>query len=178
MDDFGVRPAVSQALFRAQQQLRGTLRDSLRAGIVLGQVLCMAKQQCRHGEFGLWVNRHFEGTDRMARNYMSLAHQFPHPDQVPTLSLREALRLMGGKREPQSAAAVTENDRVTPHTAEVVIGKLALMAETLNSMTEAVEAEGFTPCSVNIKKIRTLRAHAARVRSHFAAQARTQTTIG
>jgi len=108
---------------------------------------------------------------------MLLWREYPDPASVPNMSLREALRLVGGKREGR-AQADTANDRVTAHTAELMVRGLTAMEETLRFMAGAVEAEGFTRHSANVRKIRTLRGRVANARSHFVRQLPSEALIG
>jgi hypothetical protein len=64
--------------------------------IEIGAMLMEVKATLPHGEFGPWIRKHCEFTDRTARNYMKLAKAVPALDdanrqRVSDLSLRGAL---------------------------------------------------------------------------------------
>lgn len=65
--------------------------DALAHALEAGRLLSEVKMQLRHGEFGLWLGEHFEGSDRTARTYMQLAAAPEQERQrVADLSLRQA----------------------------------------------------------------------------------------
>ena len=88
---------LARQVFARQLELRGRFRDSLRVGVTVGHLLSRAKEICPHGEFQKWLKEHFEGSARHAQRLMTLAHEYPRPEDIPTLSLREALRLIAGR---------------------------------------------------------------------------------
>lgn len=47
--------------------------DAVAHAFRAGELLLEVKTQLRHGEFGPWLEDHFEGSDRVARKYMQLA---------------------------------------------------------------------------------------------------------
>lgn len=166
MDDHGVSPEVRQAVFAAQLQLRSTLRDSLRVGVLLGQLLTEAKNQCRHGEFSAWLQDHFEGTPRHARNFMALAREYPDPDDVPALSLREALKLIAGKSERQRK--VFGHDRISETTINIVVDALHdIGADLQDRVLGALLAEGLTDTHEATKRAKKARAAVSALRTYL-----------
>lgn len=50
----------------------GLVRKTLEQGIRTGELLVQAKDQCRHGTWLPWLEKHFEGSVRVAQEYMRL----------------------------------------------------------------------------------------------------------
>ena len=93
-----VKPLDSLALIYNQKRRLGLegLRRSLQYFRDCGQVLIRAKAQVGHGHFSTWLAQHCDGSEREARRYMMLAHQWErltalaNRPRVSDLSLREA----------------------------------------------------------------------------------------
>jgi hypothetical protein len=66
-----------------------------------GEKLIEAKAQLEHGQFGRWVKRNFDISDRQARTYMAYAH-VQNGGALPFSSLRDFLRQTSKPRIPQS----------------------------------------------------------------------------
>jgi len=144
-DTHGVSPGVTARLRLAHGQLSARASDTLRVAVEVGHILTEARGQCRHGEWGQYVQAHYEGSQREAQRYMRLAAAYPSPDDVPDgLSLRQSLAaLTRGKRDE---APVTDNDRMTGDTAQAVAAAVGRMMEILDTEIVArLEMEGMTP---------------------------------
>lgn len=57
----------------------------------IGQMLLAIKGNLLHGEFGAWVDGHFEGSRSSAERFMRVAREYEDPSHVTDLSLRGAL---------------------------------------------------------------------------------------
>jgi hypothetical protein len=142
-DCYGIPPKLSQTIFIAQMELRGTFRDSLRVGVKLGHLLIDAKAVCRHGDFGKWLAAGFEGTARHAQRCMELARKYPTPEDVPNLSLREALRLLSGttKHEQQHF----RHERLSRDTVHDLLDRLPKLVDAVKcGIVQPLEMEGIT----------------------------------
>jgi len=168
VNNFGVPPAITAAVFRAQTALQGALRNSLAAGVKLGTALVTAKASCRHGDWGKYLKAHFSGSQRMAERYVLLAREWPDPQQVPQLSLREALALVGGKR-PKPQALQTENQRVTPRTAAAIATALNRAADLAERAQRLQLSEGLAKTAPTVKQTAALLRAVRRLHAVFAA---------
>ena len=119
-DDCGVSAELTEQVLRAEWQLRGQLRDSLRAGVTLGHLLQQAKGECRHGEWERWLKANYEGTSRHARRLVELSREYSDPNDVPAMSLREALcQLTKSQKADQDFAHDTPVTRHNPRVARL-----------------------------------------------------------
>jgi Protein of unknown function (DUF3102) len=57
----------------------GTFRKTLEHGIRCGELLAQAKEQCPHGTWLAWLAENFEGSARVAQEYMRL---YNHRDEI------------------------------------------------------------------------------------------------
>jgi hypothetical protein len=166
-DDHGVPPDINRRVFTAQTELRGAFRNSVRVGVRLGHALSMAKEACRHGEFRGWLKTHFtDGSARQAQRFMELGREYPDPEKVPPLSLREALRLIAGRKE----AGVTQlaHERLSQQTITAVsccLGEMQKIIET--KVVGQLEVEGVTSKHVTMKQARQIEGSIRRLRENL-----------
>jgi hypothetical protein len=69
-DQYGVPHELTAQITLRQAALADRLTGSLRTAVELGALLSEAKAQCRHGNWGTWLEA---GSGRMAQRYMALA---------------------------------------------------------------------------------------------------------
>lgn len=62
-----------ELLNRLHRECEQSYSNALEKAVDAGNVLISIKHSLRHGEFGTWLSEHFEGSDRVARQYMQLA---------------------------------------------------------------------------------------------------------
>jgi hypothetical protein len=162
-DEFGVPAELNSRVFAAQLRLRGAFRDSLREGVGFGALLANVKQLCRHGEWVNWLKRHYQGSPRHAQNLMRLAKAYPHPEKVPDLSLRRAIRLLppNGPREK----TVLARERLSGEPCDVM---LAVFPKVLKLIEERaispLELEGVTAQHPAMKAAKKLAVDVRRLR--------------
>ena len=142
-DEFGIPSELVQKILRTQWELREQFRDSLHVAVRLGHLLETARQQCRHGEWERWLKAHYEGTPRHARRLVELAKEYRNPDDVPSLSLREALRLIAGKSK--SEKKVFAHERLHRETVDRCLKGLKHREAVSRKIIRALEVEGLTP---------------------------------
>ena len=69
-----------------------------------GELLIQAKADCKHGEWGEWLDSNFHGSSRQAQRYMKVHQRWPEIEAKATrgsdFSLREGLKLLEAKKEP------------------------------------------------------------------------------
>lgn len=79
----------------AHRRAEGAAVSALEHAREAGEHLTRAKAQCRHGEWLPWLEANFEGTERTARNYITVARRWDelteNRQRVADLSLRAAL---------------------------------------------------------------------------------------
>jgi hypothetical protein len=168
-EDHGVPPEISRQVFASQNELRGAFRDSVRVGVRLGHALSAAKEACRHGEFIPWLKAHFDGSARQAQRFMELGREYPDPEKVPPLSLREALRLIaGGKGAERKPLA---HERLSRQTVAVVSRHLAEMLKLVEKKIIAqLEVEGVTGRHDAMKRARQIEGNLRRFRDSLRGQ--------
>ncbi len=177
-DTFGIPETLSSAIFSAQLELRGAFRDSLRVGVRLGHLLTQAKAACRHGEFGGWLKTHFDGSIREAQRFMELAREYPNPDDVPSLSLREALRLIRGKRRRQPEKHFA-HERLSPATIQTLLAMLMTMDEFCDeNIITSLEVEGVTSQHAAMKRAKTIKSDVRRFIEYLRADFRAHEQSG
>lgn len=88
--------------------------NTLHDAVEIGQLLLQAKSQCRHGEWGPWLDRHFDGSRRTANIYMRLARVFQGTllERHARASVREAVAMLTGQRLLTDAPRL---DTLTPN---------------------------------------------------------------
>ena len=57
----------------------GTFRKAVEHGIRAGELLAQAKEQCPHGAWLPWLEANFEGSVRVAQEYMRI---YRHRDEI------------------------------------------------------------------------------------------------
>ena len=166
-DNCGIPETLSQEVFSAQLELRGAFRDSLRVGVRLGHLLTEAKTVCRHGEFGRWLTEHFEGSTRQGQRFMELARAYPDPKDIPALSLREALRLIAGKRGKRNEKHFA-HERLSRGAVGELLKTLMAFAQTFQEEIITVwEVERVTPHHAAMKKARKIETAIRRFAEHL-----------
>ena len=162
-DDFGVPVELARQVFAAQTQLRGACRDSLRVGAALGGWLAKAKEACQHGQFLIWLGRHFEGVPRHAQRLMLLWKTYPDPETIPALSLDEALRWIAGKEAKEKT--VLAHERLSGETCAAMLATFPEVLELIeNRAIGALELEGVTARHPAMKAAKRLAADVRRLR--------------
>jgi len=168
-DASGISEDLARRIWATQIELRGVYRDSLRVGVQLGHLLTEAKGECRHGEWGGWLKSHFEGSARHAQRYMELAREYPNPDDIPNLSLREALALIQGKR--RSTKQQFRHERLSRSTADAAIEALQGMTKIVREkLIHTLLVEGLTPRHEAMRRAKKIEAEISRLRAYIAAQ--------
>jgi hypothetical protein len=134
----GVSAEIESEIRATQTALRDVLRDSLRTGVRLGQLLYSAKDSCHHGEWDAWLKRHFDGTPRHARRLMLLAREYPDPEQLPVMSLSEALRALSGARKKCKPVLFRVNERLSTLGAKTLLPRVTAIAQTAGEAVAVV----------------------------------------
>jgi hypothetical protein len=168
-DCYGIPPELSQEIFIAQMELRGTFRDSLRVGVRLGHLLTDAKAVCRHGDFGKWLAANFEGSARHAQRCMELARQYPTPEDVPNMSLREALRLLSGttKHEQQHF----RHERLSRDVVHDLLDRLPQLVDAVKcGIVQPLEMEGITDHHAAMKSAKKINSAIRRLADYLRAE--------
>ena len=143
MDSFGVSGELVSAIGAVQLELRGQFHDSLKVAVRLGHLLQRAKGECRHGDFECWLKQHFEGSVRHAQRFMQLAAKYPSEAELPTLSLREALRMIAGRQPAE--IAVSANERLSHETLEKVLFAVGRLSRAhARRVVSSLEIDGLT----------------------------------
>lgn len=93
---------------QANQCVRAVKRNQTKAlssARECGMHLLLAKEQCGHGKFGVWLESHFEGNVRQAQKYMRLADKW---DEIESnahsnahLTIDSALNLIADQENNQ-----------------------------------------------------------------------------
>jgi len=77
------------------QELSAATMAAWEAGHKLNQIKALVLRKTGPGGWGLWVQRHFEGTIRTAQRYMLLAKTVPQVEELKGYSLRQAYLKLG-----------------------------------------------------------------------------------
>lgn len=107
--------ALAAEANRCHRECKAAARTALARAVDAGRALIVAKAQVPHGAWGVWLVRNFEGSDRIAQDYMKLAR---NPRRVAEMdaagiSLRGALQelrprteLCAGQLLPEAAQSM------------------------------------------------------------------------
>lgn len=167
----GVSPEIETDIRAAQAALRGALRDSLRAGVRLGCLLQSARESCRHGEWEGWLRSHFDGSPRHARRLMELARAYRDPEQLPGMTLSEALRALTGTPKKRKPALPRVSERLAPRGAKEAIRVITPALAGAERVAELVADEHLPRACELARAVAKLRAAAKQVAELLAAMA-------
>jgi hypothetical protein len=168
-DEYGVAASTNSAVCTAQQALRGTLQNTLRGAVALGHLLVTAKASCRHGDYGKWLKQHFEGTARLAEQYVALSRHYSTPDDVPAMSIREATKALAA-RETKPKQTL-RHERISPATIAEASDNLSDIETSLARVFTAFEAEGLTRKHPAMGLVTKLSSTTAKLREYLKGQA-------
>ncbi|NLE38406.1 MAG: DUF3102 domain-containing protein [Pirellulaceae bacterium] len=100
---------LASEINREHRAATETAKSALEHARRCGELLSEAKGGCPHGAWLAWLESNFEGTPRLAQQYMRVADRWPeitaNTKHVSHLSFREALRLTA---EPKPAATTRD----------------------------------------------------------------------
>ena len=87
---------------RCEESFKAGLSHALRAGELLSE----AKSQVQHGQWGEWLKKNFEGSERTAQAYMKVFRERrrleeANPQRVADLSYRDALKELAAPQESE-----------------------------------------------------------------------------
>ena len=171
-DDCGVSAELTEQVLRAQWQLRGQLRDSLRPGVTLGHLLQQAKGECRHGEWERWLKANYEGTSHHARRLVELSREYSNPNDVPAMSLREALRQL---TKSQKADQDFAHERLSLGTIRELLDWTAMIEQAIDlKIIGALLLENLTPKHAAMKKAKAITNAIHRFAEHLRADFKAQ----
>lgn len=95
--------SLADRINQAHRDAQAAITEGLLQAKTAGELLVEAKAQCPHGTWGKWLDENFQGSDRRAQRYMTIAKRWPELEakatRVSDLPYREAVKLLG-----QSAA--------------------------------------------------------------------------
>lgn len=160
---FGVSALTERDIRAAQTAMRGALRDSLRAGVILGRLLHTAKSECRHGEWEPWLRGHFDGSARHAQRLMALAVAHPDPEALPAMTLSEALRALTGAQRKPKPALPRVNERLTPRGAKEALGVITPAIAAGDTLAAMMADEHLPGTCALARAVATLRRSAREV---------------
>ena len=102
-----------KAITKAQEAVNHAKRS--------GDALNEAKTLVTHGEWGDWLARNFEGSERTAQRYMRLAASWPaieaKTSRASDLSIRAALSMLACKAEPDHRIIDADNRAIASEVA-------------------------------------------------------------
>ncbi len=84
-----------------------------------GEHLLAAKSKCAHGEWGAWLDKNCEFSERTAQRYMRVAQRWPELEtaakttRVSDLPIRDALAMLAEPPRPNGQPAPVETLRAT-----------------------------------------------------------------
>lgn len=78
-----------------RDQCREEVYEALNAARQVGTLLLQQKQRVARGNWILWLETHFQGTERTAQRYMALAKVVPDVSQLRGITLRQAYLRLG-----------------------------------------------------------------------------------
>ncbi len=95
-------PELAEGIRREHKACSAAAQTALDHAFEAGRLLLEAKALCGHGNWGQWLTENFDGSERLAQQYMRLAVKRPeleaNPQRVSDLSLREAIALVQEKK--------------------------------------------------------------------------------
>lgn len=122
------------------RQLQG---DVQRGIIEIGRELNEAKKEVPHGQWGAWLAREFEWTDRTARNFMAVAERYGNRKTFSDLkpsTLQAMLSLPAGEEEAFIAEQEAAGNPVESQSAREVIANVKAWNQRNEQPTE-IEAK-------------------------------------
>ncbi len=112
-------------------------RNTIKHAIRCGELLLEMKQRVGHGNWLAWVEKHFEASERTARNYMEIAKSAAVADLQDDTTMRSALRALTSRSESKAARLQPEEEQASrAHTN----GHIPIEAEVSIPGAEIVEA--------------------------------------
>jgi hypothetical protein len=109
------RKTLVEIIRASHQAVRNAAHNILREAITAGEALLKLKESVGHGEWGHYLRRHCELSERTAQVYMRLAEHRAkleaNPQRAADLSLRGALKLIG--KEPDKGGKSAKSAKAT-----------------------------------------------------------------
>jgi phage N-6-adenine-methyltransferase len=101
LDSVGALDNLAAEINAEHRACEAALKSGLGHALKAGDLLMEAKSRTGHGEWGRWLAKNFEGSERTAQAYMKVARELPglegeDPQRVADLSFRGALKELGG----------------------------------------------------------------------------------
>lgn len=107
----GIDPELEQRVKKQATAFRSAYRRTVEEAWTLGQELCRAKQQVRHGQWIPWVEGTIGLTRRTAQRFMALHQTYPEKRHVTLLdSTSQALRALPSDRKSKSSDSPAESE--------------------------------------------------------------------
>jgi len=111
-----------------------------------GELLIQAKDTCKHGEWGKWLESNFNGSSRQAQRYMRVHQRWPEIEakatRVSDFSLRQGLKMLSSRNGSRSKntlwSLITRKERVE---AELSTYMDNLDFDQLGTIGECVEVD-------------------------------------
>ena len=99
---------LANLINQAHQSVQAAITEGLQHAKAAGELLLQAKAQCPHGAWGSWLDDNFQGSDRTAQRYMTIAKRWPELEakatRVSDLPFREAVKLLTETRAKREGA--------------------------------------------------------------------------
>lgn len=138
---------IKEALQHAERKIHATLEDTRRAG----ELLIKAKEEVEHGEWGLWLEKHFALSESSAGLYMKLAREWDKIPNVGNLSLREAAKLLyAPDKKPSAGEDGAQESEPPPWTVQQVLKAFDRFKVALTKASEYADA------SVEVRQFRDM----------------------
>jgi hypothetical protein len=102
-------PALADQINHHHRQCEAAMQSGLQHALEAGRLLVEAKGQVKHGDWGAWLEEHFEGAERTAQAYIRVARQYPRlkakAQRVADLTFRGALAAVASNSQKLAAAS-------------------------------------------------------------------------
>lgn len=144
---------ANTALSQARNAWRGALEQARRCGAALLEAKRI--QGVRHGQWGPWLDKNFNGSRRTAREYARIARRWDDPDvrearlkEMGEISIRKMLEVVSGtpsKKKPVENNPDIWRDILLIHLRQKFYKELAKLSEMEINVALDAFAEGLWP---------------------------------
>lgn len=171
MDVTGIPQDLRDKIFAKKLELSQSATDTLTTALELGDLLLVAKNDCRHGLWLSWLKQQFDKSVRRAQEFMKLAREFPPTSgkaRIPAhLTLDDALKLLSSKSKVKTDLKPTTHDEINQETLQAVHTTCDAAADCIRAeIMDRLEIEGLTQNHEAVKLAKRMLADVLRLHAY------------